>query len=622
MKLKISEIRIRNFRSIKELSVKLNELNLLIGQNNGGKSNFLSALDFGIRSYKEANINDIFWSRGEERDSSKEAVIDIKIVPNDEKELEFDAFWGSVFTEEWITTEGSSEYVGIRTIIKYDPIKSSYVTVKKPIQSWGNTIDSSKVGRQQNYKTDMTTYINEFFIDALRDFSSEMKDKKSYFGKTTSTFKLSDEKTAELERSLSSINDEIVSSIDVISETSKVISGVAPVLGTKNSEVKIEPMARTLKDLHRGMDVIINDGNAESFSINEYGMGTKSWLSYLSLKAYVNFVNKKIKEEYGEGSTFDVLLLEEPEAHLHPQAQKQLYIQLQDFNGQKIVSTHSANIISQADPEQLILFKKDNGETKVTRFDASLFKEEEINKIKREILKSKGELLFSNCVVLCEGITEEIELPIYFESYFGVNPNYYGITIIGVGGRNYSTFIKLLDMFSIKWFILSDGEEETLKILKNVLKPKNDDLMTVENLIYFDNLDCIESYLVRDGYYNQIIEAIEEIDGEGYYTNSLSKNPIKLTKMQDSGEICPQCKKAIKKELPINLNGLTNGQYTLFKFITRGNGKAKYCEEIALKIVDSGMNLPTKFTELFKKIKIVLEIEEKEEIEDDNETIE
>ena len=177
MKLKISEIRIRNFRSIKELSVKLNELNLLIGQNNGGKSNFLSALDFGIRSYKEANINDIFWSRGEERDSSKESVIDIKIVPNDEKELEFDAFWGSVFTEEWITTEGSSEYVGIRTIIKYDPIKSSYVTVKKPIQSWGNTIDSSKVGRQQNYKTDMTTYINEFFIDALRDFSAEMKDK-------------------------------------------------------------------------------------------------------------------------------------------------------------------------------------------------------------------------------------------------------------------------------------------------------------------------------------------------------------------------------------------------------------------------------------------------------------
>ena len=146
--------------------------------------------------------------------------------------------------------------------------------------------------------------------------------------------------------------------------------------------------------------------------------------------------------------------------------------------------------------------------------------------------------------------------------------------------------------------------------------------MTVENLIYFDNLDCIESYLVRDGYYNQIIEAIEEIDGEGYYTDSLSKNPIKLTKMKDSGEICPQCKKTIKKELPINLNGLTNEQYTLFKFITRGNGKAKYCEEIALKIVDSGMNLPTKFTELFKKIKIVLEIEEKEEIEDDNETIE
>lgn len=170
MKLKISETRIKNFRSIKESSVKLDELNLLIGQNNGGKSNFLSALDFGICSYKEANINDIFWSRGEERDNSKEAIIDIKIVPNDEKELTFDEFWGGVFTEDWIATEGASEYVGIRTIIKYDPIKGSYITIKKPIQNWGITIDSSKVGRQQNYKTDMATYLNVFFYRCFKRF--------------------------------------------------------------------------------------------------------------------------------------------------------------------------------------------------------------------------------------------------------------------------------------------------------------------------------------------------------------------------------------------------------------------------------------------------------------------
>lgn len=621
MKLRISEIRIKNFRSIKELTVKLNELNLLIGQNNGGKSNFLSALDFGIRSYKEANINDIYWSKGEERDSGKEAVIDIKIIPNKEKDIAFDSFWGSVFTEDWINTEGENEYVGIRTIIRYDPIKSSYVTIKKPIQKWGNSIENSKIGRQQNYKVDMTTYINVFFIDALRDFSSEMKDAKSYFGKTTSTFKLSNEKTAELEEGLNSINDQIINSIDVILETSKVISEVTPVLGTKNSEVKIEPLARTLKDLHRGMDVIIKDGNAESFSINEYGMGTKSWLSYLSLKAYVNFINKKIKEESGDGSIFDILLLEEPEAHLHPQAQKQLYIQLKAFTGQKIVSTHSANIISQAIPEQLLLFKKDNGKTKVTKFDSSLFKEDEIDKIKREILKSKGELLFSNCVVLCEGMTEEIELPIYFEKFFGVNSNYYGITIIGVGGRNYSTFIKFLNMFSIKWFIFSDGEKDTLEILKKVLKPKNSELINIDNLIYLDNFDCIESYLVRSGYSTQILEAIEAIDGKDFYSNSLFQNPIKLTKMQDSGVFCSKCNNSIKKELPIDLNGLTEEQYKLFKFVTRGNGKTKYCEEIAIKIVESGIDLPGKCIDLFKKIKKELELEVKGGIENGNETI-
>jgi len=43
---KLDRIRIKNFKSIKELDFELKSLNILIGENGAGKSNFIDALDF------------------------------------------------------------------------------------------------------------------------------------------------------------------------------------------------------------------------------------------------------------------------------------------------------------------------------------------------------------------------------------------------------------------------------------------------------------------------------------------------------------------------------------------------------------------------------------------------
>lgn len=110
------------------------------------------------------------------------------------------------------------------------------------------------------------------------------------------------------------------------------------------SKVQIEPLTRKIGDLHKGMDITFKENDTASFSVMQHGMGIRSWISFLTLGAYVDFFHRSIKEDDEEADDFVLLSLEEPEAHLHPQAQRQIYQQLDGFQGQKIVSTHSASL--------------------------------------------------------------------------------------------------------------------------------------------------------------------------------------------------------------------------------------------------------------------------------------
>ena len=83
-------------------------------------------------------------------------------------------------------------------------------------------------------------------------------------------------------------------------------------------------------------------------------------------------------------------------------------------------------------------------------------------KLKREVVHSRGELLFSKVIVLSEGETEEQVLPELFEAYTGKHPFALGINFVGVNGSGakYLPYLILAKDFNIPVFIFSDGEEK------------------------------------------------------------------------------------------------------------------------------------------------------------------
>lgn len=639
MAILVKQVRIKNFRSLASIDVTLGMTNVLIGQNNSGKSNFLKAVDIALSGSRIISEQDIFVKESERLTSDKTAVIDVLIVPtadNNNQNKHFTDFWTGVFTDKWITTdETNGDFVGIRTIISFDIKRNDYSLTRKPIKEWNMSIDKAVCGTKQQFGMDIAVYINSFFMDAHRDVSDDIKNKKSYFGMATSLTDLSDELVDKLEKQLNDINGEIISNIPSLKHTSDRISTIGKTLGNHTSTVQIEPLARRISDLHKGMDVIFKDGSGASFSISQYGLGTRSWISFLTLGAYIDWFSEKIKSDDAEAESFVMLTLEEPEAHLHPQAQRQLYSQIVAFNGQMIVSTHSPNVLAQAEISDIIHFYKIDGETNAIRFKVGDYTKEEINRIRREVINTRGELLFSSALVLCEGITEEQALPIYFKEYFGVEPIFCGVNIIAIGGQNYKSFLKLIKDFNIKWFIFSDGEIKTVKTVEKAIKIMTEsNINDLPNVVVLENEEDYERHLLASGYGTMIIAGIiksEDCDSNKDTTDSESKDEnsetyfekyIRTTNHTSYGRYktdkpsCKTCKQDIYENNLRDYDGSDGYNRAIYDCCTGKNSKAKYARYIAEEIISqcTGIDkIPPKARELFKEIARQLNIEVRSE---------
>lgn len=616
MSILVSNVRIENFRSIEYLELPLSFTNVLIGANNCGKTNFLKAINVALGQIKSVSSDDIYVGKDEVLSNEKCATIDIMIRPTNESNdivENFSDFWIGVFTEAWITTgDPIGDYVGIRTIVQYDSLKNDYIVIHKQITDWGNSVSGATVSRRKAFTGDMNTYISAFYMDAQRDVVEDIKDRKSYFGRATSRVDIPRDKITEIERQLNDVNSQIVGSIPALNQTATRIASIASTIGAANGTIEIEPLARKMTDLHKGMDIVFKDGDAAKLSVSQHGMGTRSWISFLTLGAYVDWEKQSLVEDDPESESYIMLTMEEPEAHLHPQAQQKLYSQMCKFSGQKIISTHSPSIVAQAELNNLIHFEKIDGKTIANSFCDSSYTQEEKNRIRREVISSHGELLFANAIVLCEGITEEQALPIFFREKYGIEPVFCGISIIGIGGQNYKTFLSLIKNFHINWFIFSDGEDKTVRTVKNAVRDVfGTEIEDCNNVIILENGEDYEKHLLNNGYENEIVEAICSIEGNPSFVSEYARTRDRTVSGREKTNLpkCTTCQQFIYQDIVRNYSGTDGWRNAVYDCCTAKQAKAKYAIGIAEKIIsvsDENRRIPPKINALLEAMNITM----------------
>ncbi|WP_052833366.1 ATP-dependent nuclease [Paenibacillus polymyxa] len=577
MSLIVQEVRIRNFRSLKEINVKLSPLTLLVGTNNSGKTSFLKALElvFGI-DRKQIRKEDFHATTGSLLEAEQNSTIDVLLTPiglDGERVRTFDETWSNYWGATLIrTNENDFEHIPIRTTIKFDRLKRDFTVEQHILSNWEENPDrwdeSTILDKIPPSKIEKIPLL---YLDAQRDIQKEMRNPLSFWGKLISDINLDKDKLEDIETDLLRLNNEILNSSTILSHLQNNLNQLNQISHSQQNSVEITPVTRKIRDIYRGVDVLFSEPGADSFPLEYHGMGTRSWATLLAFRSYASWIEIANKEE--ELPFWCILALEEPESHLHPQAQRKILKQMASFNGQKIISTHSPYIASFAPLHSIRHFSKNNSQTIVSHINMTAMSKEDIRKINREVMSSRGELLFSKCIILCEGETEEQALPIFFEAYFGFNPFELGVNIVGVGGKGkrYLPFLHVATGLNINWLIFSDGEQDVLDELEEALLPLDTNLQD-SRIIYFENHQNFEQYILTN-YPVETKEAIIECDA----INEHHKGALRAKELSNED---------ILKKLK--------------------NGKTKYAPVLAETIVsmpDINQRIPNKIKQLFQQIR-------------------
>ncbi|UTH07140.1 ATP-dependent nuclease [Macrococcoides canis] len=610
MSIQLKELRIRNYKCFEKLDIELKPNLLILGANNVGKTTLLEALELSLTMFKRVSKEMIFLRKNEDLTDDKVAIIDILIEPTEEDFSDewYDHFGAFVFERE------DKDSLGIRTIIKYNNIKDEYEIEKKAMNQWPKSEELEEFTdyNQNLLRKELLDAIPVFYLDANRDILSDMNDRYSYWGKLTGNIELAKEHVVEIENSLKEIGQSIIDNSDTLGFVAEKLNNVTKIMGN-NRNVEINPITQKISNINKGMQIRISDEFSEAFPIDNLGMGTRSWTTFLTLAAYIELKEKEM--EYKGKPFFPIILLEEPESHLHPQAQRKIYQQMKNLKGQKFISSHSPIVAAQVQIDEILHISKNGASSKANSINVNNLNSNEIRKIKEEVVKSRGDLLFANKVILCEGETEEQVIPVFYKHYFGHECFESGVNIIGVNGSGkYKPFLQISKDLGIETYILSDGEKNTIKDINrfyNQIFGKIGEKLKEENVIFLPEEADFEMYLVKEGYKEELLEVIDEIEGKGNFIQEfIEKNNNSKGKRVKTPEICEKCNQNIYKNELKNYSGEIGIDTAIIDILHKK--KTEYSSLIAHKIIKrkDTTSIPTAIRSLFDRMNLEVTINE------------
>lgn len=453
----VDTVRIAGLRGLQNIEMSLPKVTVLIGTNNSGKTSILKALHLALGEYSRyLTTEDFHIDTAEQR--SSQIVVDVRIVP-----VEAQGKRQKTFEEEWVQefedriradTEGS-QFHGIRTIVRPDALRGGFQIDRLVLDRWpsfDSWLTEPNIARtRQTKRYDLLPFIS---IDAQRDIYHELNEKTSFVGRILSSVEYAADDVKKLEGMIAAINAEAVENSAPLSSLKQHLDSLKHSFGGTGA-AEVTPFPKKLRDLSKRFSVHFGNTTSTSFSMEYHGMGTRSWASMLAVKAFSDLQARKHRDE--ANPFHPIIAAEEPEAHLHPNAQRALFSQLSDSVGQVVISTHSPYLAGMCGLESLRSIASPGGRKQCRQLVSSLDPEDR-NVLHREVMRNRGEILFARAAIIFEGVTEEQIFPAMFEKFFGHAAFVMGVTFIGVGGKNYAPFVKLGASFGIPVFIISDND--------------------------------------------------------------------------------------------------------------------------------------------------------------------
>ena len=493
----IQQIRIVNYRNFGDFTMKFQKgLNVILGANNSGKTGLfkaISLLNEPIFSIDDLNKNNLKRFGSLFRDEAPEIIIEYIIRheisednTDDESILRLLPFISMNEMSELRNEDEDSKAAIYDITAKIRAVCSLDV---KALASYRSEVAKLDEKAFDLYLSKLQLFERRYewtFYNMDSDNKVDKKEATSVFDvryigaeRTCEEVRLEAKKEIEAFAEDENVQAEIMNlknqlSSDMKGIVSPVLERLADVFGNENNDIGLK---KGNMSISQDMQSKISIGDSYITEVEDTKSDFTVPLEYNGL-GYNNLINIYMLLKFTEirkGKDFKILLLEEPEAHLHPGSQYKLFKYLckldksGGLNQQIFVTTHSSNISAVAGIDNMYLLDYVRDDSCVERIAQSLKeqfeydmpknlsqdeqKEHKLAKVNKETAKknlvkfldvTRSDMLFADKVILVEGLAEKLLMPKFMERCgFAYEDEH--LSIVEIGGKHFEHFIELFN---------------------------------------------------------------------------------------------------------------------------------------------------------------------------------
>lgn len=492
----ISRVKIKNYRNFKDVDVRLGHKQIIIGENNVGKTNFLKALQLILdptlsdedRMLEESDFNDTLVNPMENKE---EIVIEVYIenYSNNKTIL-------TVFQDATVKNEKGKEV--LKLTYRFFPYIDDAGNIEYQYNIFKGNDETKKFGSYER------KYLNLKVIKALRDVESEIRNSRtSPIQRMLKDYAIDKNDLERIAEEYRKNGEEILNLDELVDLTNNINKRFGAILGNDDFDVSLQAMEISPGRVLSSLKLLMAQRNTSDISL---GLNNILYISMILQMLQDKTVPSLIKEDkYNElivlaggeivkdtyeqsqnrnyflkerisdvqhkklysfmsknmpiSNAVTILAIEEPEAHLHPVNQRLIYKDvIQNSNNSVLLTTHSTHITAIAPINSIVHLHNDG--TKGTEIHATAampMDEGEFLDVERYLDVKGGEIYLGKAVLLVEGIAEEYLVP-RFAELLGKPLDEKGIIVCNINCTNFTPYVKLLHSLAIPYAVITDGD--------------------------------------------------------------------------------------------------------------------------------------------------------------------